>query len=222
MMYSDIKEGHIYYVNLEEVREFEFGKDHLSIVLRKGQDKKTLIIIPLTSKSSGMGKNKVGLGRLTNLPRRLNTDDYGKPTNTYAVLDQIRTVSAGRFTEIKNGKNTNGTDIILECAIDPTLFTYVVCEVTNYQIANLKDNDAIGKYHQESYSNYCVKKIIDLTYSLLRATDDISDEKEQIRYFHANVVAINKNFSISDYLTNNDKRNKIDEKVNDIILEVAK
>jgi mRNA-degrading endonuclease toxin of MazEF toxin-antitoxin module len=46
---SDIKVGHIYYVDYEPVRDCEFNGLHLSLVLKKNNDKHTFIVMPLTS-----------------------------------------------------------------------------------------------------------------------------------------------------------------------------
>lgn len=105
LRYSDIKVGNIYYADLNPIRKYEFGDNHLSIILSKGKDKRTVTIVSLTSKSSGLGQNKMNLGIVSGLPKRLVEDRSGNPINTYVVLDQVRTVSANRIQYIKDGKN---------------------------------------------------------------------------------------------------------------------
>lgn len=58
------------------------------------------LYIPMTSKDKGVGINKVSLGTLDCLPTNLQSKD------SYAVIDQIRTVNSNRFIELKDGGNT--------------------------------------------------------------------------------------------------------------------
>ena len=92
MKANEIKVGHIYYVDYNPVKAGEFGKQHMGIVLRKNENEITFVTIPLTSNE--MGKNKINLGKLECLPERLRKKE------SYAVLDQIRTVSSKRFEPI--------------------------------------------------------------------------------------------------------------------------
>lgn len=89
---QDIKVGHIYYVHFNPVRRGEFSDKHLAIVIKKNVDQITFVTIPLTSKENGVDVNKVELGKLTCLPKNL------RDKASYAVLDQLRTVNADRFT----------------------------------------------------------------------------------------------------------------------------
>lgn len=219
MRYSDIKAGYVYYADLEPVRKFEFGQNHMSIVLRKGHDKKTVTVISLTSKENGVGVNKLEIGILSGLPQRLISDRHGRPTNSYVVLDQVRTISASRISEIKNGRNPDGTDVIVEYPLDSSVFEKVICAVASFQMSNLKDNDAVGEYHKGAYFNYCVNKVINLVYSLIKGQEDIDVTKEQIRYFYAILKSIDQSFSVSNYLSAADKKNKIAEEIDEIVLE---
>ena len=99
MKSQNIKVGHIYYVDFEPVKKGEFGKKHLAIAIKKNHDKITYVVIPMTSKSSGLGVNKIALGKLTCLPSNLQTNE------SYAVIDQLRTVNADRFYELKDNGN---------------------------------------------------------------------------------------------------------------------
>lgn len=53
MRFSDIKIGHIYNVIFDPVRFCEFNGKHLALVLKKNNDRKTFIVMPLTSESNG-------------------------------------------------------------------------------------------------------------------------------------------------------------------------
>ena len=96
MKAQEIKIKHIYYVDYEPTQKGEFGKKHLAVVLKKNHDKITFVTIPLTSKENGVGVNKISLGRLENLPENLREKE------TFAVCDQVRTVSSTRFYKLKD------------------------------------------------------------------------------------------------------------------------
>lgn len=94
MKTKDIKVGHVYYVDFEPTRKNEFNKKHLAVVLKKNADKITFVVIPLTSKDTGVNVNKLSLGYLECLPERLRSKE------TFAVYDQVRTLNANRFEAI--------------------------------------------------------------------------------------------------------------------------
>ena len=99
MKANKIKVRHIYYVNFEPTRKGEFPSKHLTIVLRKNHDKITFVVLPLTGSSAGDGINKVKLGKIPSLPTHL------QKKISYAVLDQIRTISYTRFEDLtEDGK----------------------------------------------------------------------------------------------------------------------
>ncbi len=100
MKSSEIKVGHIYYVDFEPTEPGEFDKKHLAVVIKKNNDKITFVVIPMTSKAKGIGINKVLLGKLDCLPSNLQTKE------SYAVIDQIRTLNSNRFFQLKDGGNT--------------------------------------------------------------------------------------------------------------------
>ena len=65
----------MYYVDYEPVKNGEFNGWHLSVVLKKNNDKATFIVMPLTSSPNGDGVNKINIGKITGLPpsiKRLN------------------------------------------------------------------------------------------------------------------------------------------------------
>ncbi len=82
-------------MNFEPTEPGEFGKKHLAVVLKKNSNGITVVAIPLTSDEIGVGTNKIDLGHLDCLPERLRS------SNSYAVYDQVRVVSAKRFEPIK-------------------------------------------------------------------------------------------------------------------------
>ena len=218
MRYSDIKVGDIYFADLEPVKKYEFGGNHLSLVLSKGKDKRTVTIISLTSKESGVGTNKIDVGLIPTLPKRISHDKHGKEIKSYVVLDQVRTVVSNRIQYIKDGKKNDGTDNFIECSIDPFLFSEIVQRLADLVITNLKNKDEIAKYHKESFFHYCVKEIINLTYDVIKEKEDIADKKNEIKYLYANALAIEKGFLIDAYLDANDVKNKVLEKIHEIVL----
>jgi len=89
----------MYYVNFEPIRFGEFGKHHLAIVLNKSNDNITFIVVPLTSKAEG-NNGKIQIDVKEQLPSHLRNKE------TYAVYDQIRTVSASRFQRLTDNGET--------------------------------------------------------------------------------------------------------------------
>lgn len=53
MKFSDIKVKHIYNVIFDPVRDCEFNGKHLALVLKQNNDKRTFIVMPLTSEPNG-------------------------------------------------------------------------------------------------------------------------------------------------------------------------
>jgi mRNA-degrading endonuclease toxin of MazEF toxin-antitoxin module len=83
-----IQAQHLYWVNFNPTRAGEFPDTHLAIVLELNADKRTCRILPLTRSSRGLGTNKISLGTLHNF------SDI-----SYAVLDQVRTISISRMAQ---------------------------------------------------------------------------------------------------------------------------
>ncbi|MFL0198761.1 type II toxin-antitoxin system PemK/MazF family toxin [Clostridium sp. WILCCON 0269] len=98
MRFSDIKERYLYYVNFDPVKKCEFDGNHLTVVLKKNNDKKTAIVVPLTSKENGVGKNKLLIPTIEDLPERLKGD------KSFAVYDQVRSMNFSRFQPIYKEK----------------------------------------------------------------------------------------------------------------------
>lgn len=105
MKNEEIKIGHIYFVDFDPVEKGEFNGPHLAIVLKKNADKITFITIPLTSKEKGLDVNKISLGKLDCLPENLREKE------SFAVIDQIRTVSANRFSELHENSQTKDAKV---------------------------------------------------------------------------------------------------------------
>lgn len=216
MRYSDIKVGNVYFVKLEPVKDYEFGGNHLGIVLRKGQDNRTVTIISLTSKSSGVGENKIDIGLIQSLPKRLIEDKNGNPLKSFVILDQIRTVNVIRIQEILDGKDSNGKDKAINCTVDSHVFSEINYQLSNFTINNLTNEDEIWMYYKNSYLNHSVKKMINLTYTVIKGKGNDTD-KDQITYLYSNAIAIKSDFSIVDYLKPADVKNKVEETLLNIV-----
>ena len=105
MRKEDIKVGHIYYVDFNPTRKGEFDREHLAVVLKKNRNEVTFIVIPLTGSDVGVGENKIELNVTNQLPFHL------RKKKTYAVYDQIRTLSASRFHQLYEG------DVIIDSIV---------------------------------------------------------------------------------------------------------
>ncbi len=82
-------------MDYEPTRKGEFGKLHLCVVIKKNNDLITFVTVPLTSQMDAPYDNKISLGIIDSLPDNL------KGKESYAVLDQIRTLNASRFRKLK-------------------------------------------------------------------------------------------------------------------------
>ncbi|OJD97286.1 hypothetical protein MCCC1A01412_28250 [Bacillus anthracis] len=218
MRYSDVQVGNIYFAKLDPVRQYEFGGNHLCIVLRKCNDHRSVAIISLTSNSSGVGENKVDLGLIPELPERLRTKQNGKPVHSYAILNQIRTIVTSRIEPVVDGKDSYGNNIEVDCPLSPFAFHDLVHKLSDISIADLQDESAIAEYHKKAFFNYCVRRMVDLTYGIDRQQGDMTVNQKEVKYLHRNALAIEENFSIKNYLNSTDLANNVDKKINDIIL----
>lgn len=166
MRFSDIKIGNIYNVIFDPVRDCEFNGKHLAIVLKRNNDKKTFIVIPLTSEENGEGVNKIKLGKINSLPLSLRKND------TYAVFNQIRTVNANRFISLKEGTN------VVQAKIDDYVFIDLLNLAINEIMFNLDQNKKI-ELLKNLYEKECVIKAKDLAYNILSLQKEpINKEKE--------------------------------------------
>ena len=155
MKASDIKTGHIYYVDYEPVRNGEFNGLHLSVVLKKNNDKATFVVMPLTSSANGDGVNKVNIGKVAGLPPNIRTKD------TYAVYNQVRTVNASRFIAVrdKGGK----TDVLMDSGIMQELYGLLMLDV----LYNIPQDDKIFAL-KKAYDNERRNKAKDLAYNIIK------------------------------------------------------
>ena len=132
MKARDIKVGCVYYVDFEPVKRGEFNKKHLAVVIKKNVDEITFVVVPMTSKSSGVGINKIELGIIDDLPQNL------KKNCSYAVVDQIRTVNSSRFFPLFEGNKVKEVRVSSETM--SLLYSAVVIDILYDADAATKQN----------------------------------------------------------------------------------
>lgn len=159
MKFSDIKTGHLYFVDYKPTKDGEFGGKHLSIIIKKNNDNKSIVVVPLTSNGSGNNVNKLDLGILSNLPSSLS----GR--NSYAVFNQIRTVSYDRVFMIMDGSNPIQYKLD-SCLLEKT-FIEVLFDIT-YNNSHATKFEIFQHVYLKSLERFIVEEI----YYLSRNDDD--------------------------------------------------
>lgn len=110
MRFSDIEVRCIYNVIFDPVEACEFNGKHLAVVLKKNNDKKTFIVMPLTTVPNGAGVNKIEIGQIATLPTPL------KRNRTFAIItsrmerDAPLKYHGYRLPTKKNGVNNSGKE----------------------------------------------------------------------------------------------------------------
>lgn len=154
MRASDIKVGHIYNVIFDPVRNCEFDGKHLAVVLKKNNDKSTFIVMPLISASNGNGTNKYHIGQIASLPASLRNND------TYAVLNQVRTVNASRFIALKEGAP------VIEALLPQDKFHQLLVLAIKELVYSI-DQDIKIQLLKSAYEQECVEKAKDIAYHII-------------------------------------------------------
>jgi mRNA-degrading endonuclease toxin of MazEF toxin-antitoxin module len=176
MKYSDIKPKNIYYVDFEPTKGNEFRGNHLALVLKLNKDKRTVVVLPLTSSPSGVGGNKISLGFIASLPANL------KSSETFAVLDQMRTVDYARFKQI----DEKGKPIFPN--IPDKLYLDIWVSISNETLFNITLDDK--KYIYETlYFQALGKKIQDLAYNIIKERKKVT-YVNNISSIEAEIIAI--------------------------------
>ncbi|NWK72580.1 type II toxin-antitoxin system PemK/MazF family toxin [Bacillus paramycoides] len=154
MRYSDIKEKYIYYVDFDPVKYCEFNGKHLAVVIKKNIDKNTFMVVPLTSKSNGVGVNKFNLGKIPTLPPNLSIYD------SYVVYNQVRTVNTSRFIALKDNSRNK-----MECELDHKLFNEVVrlCSDELWSTSSVEDQ---LNYFSHRFTKLTVEELINNAYAI--------------------------------------------------------
>ena len=167
MRASDIKIGHIYYVDYEPVRGCEFNGKHLSVVMKSNNDKITFIVMPLTSSHNGDGVNKVNIGKIAGLPSNISSKV------SYAVYDQVRTVNASRFFAVKSGSGR--IDVPLDEKTYLKLFELAMLDM----IYNVGQDEKISIL-KSAYDRERFTKAKELAYSVIKLRKTIAENEKRI------------------------------------------
>lgn len=202
MRYSDIKERYIYYVQFNPIKGNEFNKNHLSVVLKKNNDRRTAIVMPLTSNESGQGKNKILIDEILLLPERLKGD------RSYAVYDQVRTVDFRRFEPIF--KELGGNEIV-EVKIEDDVFKLLV-ELGTREFEKQLVLDEKMSIYKKKFNEIVNEKIVNLAYEIKR---NQGNDKE-IKRIENEIKEILYN-SIEYTFSEADKENGIENIINTIL-----
>lgn len=217
LRYSDVNAGEVYYANLDPVREYEFGQNHLCIVLEKLDDKRSAIVVSVTSSPSGLGRNKINLGILKGLPERLIKDKQGRPKNTYVVLDQVRTIVTNRIQPILDGKNLDGTNKIVSYSINSNIFSEIVCKLADSRLQNLHTGNEIMEYHKQKLFAYALDALLELIFSVIKNEKENTEVKSEVEHYCSVLKAIDNDFSITNHVDGTQKeliKTKIEEILN--------
>lgn len=190
MKFSNVKEKHIYNVIFDPVRQCEFDLTHPAVVLKKNNDNRTCIVMPLTTESNGVGINKIDIGCIPTLPSSL------RGNNTYAVFNQVRTVNVSRFIAFKEmigGQNTPidcpmddlTFDVLLQKALSELTFTYTIDEKMNL--------------YQKLYNKEKLNKCIRIAYDIKRLDTESATLENQKKLLNneLNQLLVNFDYELS-------------------------
>lgn len=190
MKFSNVKEKHIYNVIFDPVRQCEFDLTHPAVVLKKNNDNKTCIVMPLTTESNGVGINKIDIGCISTLPSSL------RGNNTYAVFNQVRTVNVNRFIAFK--EMLGGQNTPIDCPMDDSIFDVLLQKALS-ELAFAYTIDERMNLYQKLYNEEKLNKCIRIAYDIKRLdieADEIENEKEFL-YNELNQLLDNFDYELS-------------------------
>jgi uncharacterized protein YifN (PemK superfamily) len=212
--FSDIKIQHCYNVIFDEVRDCEFDGKHLAIVLKKNNDSKTAIVVPLTRTENGDNYNKVNIGFISTLPSSLNSSP------SYVVYNQVRTVNANRMINLKEGSN------LIHSKVDDEVFREVL-KLCSLEIAKSYTDEEQEQFYLEMANEARTRRIIDLTYQYIskkRELTGVTNSQKQfliqseIEEIMSKVSELhNPSLPIQKCLTTQNFTDKIEDIINEMI-----
>ena len=164
MRFSDVQVRHVYNVIFDPVRNCEFNNTHLAVVLKKNNDKRTCIVMPLTSESNGVGVNKIDIGNISTLPNSL------KSNTTYAVYNQVRTVNVNRFIALK--EVIGGVNTPIQCPMSEEIFDRIL-QLAILELTYHYNIDDKMKIFEKLYNEQKVNKCLDIAYNIIKANKKI-------------------------------------------------
>lgn len=192
---KDIKEKRVYYVDYEPSVGNEFGKHHLSLVLKKNREDKTLIVVLLTGKKDNRTPEKTIKIKVEDLPERL------KQKESYAVINKVRTLDYSRFEHILDGK-------FIEVEVSDAEFTNLISHITD-ELEESLDLETKKKIYAEKIDRAINKEIKNLVYEYKRLKENRDGIVTKIMDI---IYNNNKDFlELNKYhFTNNDKENNLE------------
>lgn len=171
MKFTDVLEGHIYNVLFstptEPVRQPEFDSKHLALVLKKNNDKSTVVVMPLTTSNNGNSKNKENIGILSCLPKNFQTRG-----DSFAVFNQVRTINVSRMIVLKENQ------VAVQCKLDKDVYLKLLKLAVKDLSFNLKE-DKIDFFYN-LYFEEVNEKIIYLLYDLKKEMENSTEESTEI------------------------------------------
>lgn len=161
MRHSDVKVGNCYNIFFtdraagESLRECEFDGNHLGVVLKKNNDDKTVIVVPLTSQNNGDRYNKENIGKINTLPSNL------KDSDSYIVYNQVRTVNVSRVKHLKD--TVSGKKVTLDSFVNPSAMDKIY-KLCSFELVKSKSYEEKEQLHYRMFLESRVLRIIDLLY----------------------------------------------------------
>lgn len=202
---NDIKEKKVYYVDFEPSVGNEFGKHHLSIVLKKNHVDKSLLVVPLTGRKDKITPDKTLKIKINGLPERLQHKE------SYAVINKIRTVDFSRFEPILDGK-------ILEVKIENNEYIKLISYITDEieETLNFEEKKEIYTY---KFNRAINREIKNLAYVYKKKQINTDEKNSIIRKIKDIIYDNNKAFlDLNQYEFNeNDKKNELENTIIEIL-----
>lgn len=205
---NDIKEKKIYYVDYEPSVGNEFGRHHMSLVLKKNQVDKSLIVVPLTGREDKITPDKTIKVKIQGLPKRLQQKE------SYAVINKIRTVDFSRFEPILDGK-------IIEVEIDNSEFMKLISYITDELEGSLSLEQKKEMYTEkiDRAINREIKNLAYIYKNLQKSNDGTNSIVTKIMDI---IYNNNKEFlNLNKYeFTDNDKKNELENTIREILEKI--
>lgn len=204
---NDIKEKKIYYVDYEPSVGNEFGRHHMSLVLKKNQVDKSLIVVPLTGREDKITPDKTIKVKIQGLPKRLQQKE------SYAVINKIRTVDFSRFEPVLDGK-------IIEVEIDNSEFIKLISYITD-ELEGSLSLEQKKEIYTEKINRAINIEIKNLAYRY-KNLQKSNDETNSIVTKIMDIIYNNKEFlNLNKYeFTDNDKKNELENTIREILEKI--
>lgn len=174
--FSNLRQGEITFVDLEPIRNMdEFGGNHLCMIVKKCSDKKTVVVLPLTSKTRSDHPDKIDITKeIRDLPARFSGN------NSIAALEQVRTVSVDRLQSIYNGRDSQGKNILVNPFVSQVGFTNIVTLLAQRKIDLLSPEDQ-HSFYEEMHINSLTNKFLNELFKVIRKEATLSSVASNVK-----------------------------------------